>query len=245
MPKDESPESGASGARERLILALDVPDQASADAYLELLGAEVGVFKVGLELFSAVGPAAVERVHGAHAACFLDLKLHDIPKTMASATAVAVRLGVRYLTLHAAAGPAALGACAEAARGSRTQLLAVTVLTSLGATDLNAIGLAGPPRDAVLRMARLAREAGIDGLVCSAEECAALRRELGPEPLLVVPGIRPEGSGRGDQQRVATPRRAIADGASSLVVGRPIREAADPVAAARSIVAEIAAAGAR
>jgi len=230
-------------ARSRLVLPLDVPDLASAAGLIEQLSAEAGVFKVGLELFTAAGPSAVERVHQAGSACFLDLKLHDIPKTMASAARAAAVLGVRYLTVHAAAGPHALRASAEAVRGSETQLLAVTVLTSLDAAELAAIGLSGTPTEAVTRLARLATDAGIDGLVCSAQECAALRQELGPKPLLVVPGIRPAGAALDDQRRTATPTQALADGADLLVVGRPIRDANDPTAAARAIVREIERAG--
>ncbi len=226
---------------ERLALALDVPDLASAMPWIERMGAEVGVLKVGLELFTAEGPAAVRAVQAAGARCFLDLKLHDIPATIARSVAAARRLGVDYLTVHASNGRAGLEAAAEAA-GDDLTLLAVTVLTSFSGEDLDAIGLEGPPARAVTRLARLAVDAGIKGLVCSPEECAALRTELGPAPVLVVPGIRPEGTSRDDQRRAATPARAIADGADLLVVGRPIRSASDPVAAARGIVAEIASA---
>ena len=227
-------------ARARLVLPLDVPSLEEAGGWLERLAGEVGVFKVGLELFTAAGPRAVEAVHEAGAACFLDLKLHDIPATMAKATRAAVQLGVRYLTVHAAAGPAALRAGAEETHGTATQLLAVTVLTSLDALELDAVGLAGPPEAAVERLGRLATEAGIDGLVCSPLECAPLRAALGDAPTLVVPGVRPAGSEKGDQRRTASPGEAIARGASLLVVGRPIRHAPDPAAAARAIVREIA-----
>jgi orotidine-5'-phosphate decarboxylase len=226
--------------RDRLIVALDVADLESARALIERLRGEVSVLKVGLELFTAVGPEAVRLVREAGAECFLDLKLHDIPATVASAVRAAAALDVRYLTVHAANGPACLRAAAEAAKGTRTTLLAVTVLTSLDEAELSAIGLSGPPAETARRLARLAREAGIDGLVCSPHECEALRAELGPKALLVVPGVRPGGSDRGDQRRTATPAEAIAWGADLLVVGRPIRDAADPVAAARAITAEIA-----
>jgi orotidine-5'-phosphate decarboxylase len=227
--------------KERLILALDVPDLATASPWIERLGPEVGILKVGLELFTAEGPEAVRAVHAAGARCFLDLKLHDIPATVARSVAAARRLGVDYLTVHASNGGATLEAAVEAA-GDDLTLLAVTVLTSLSAADLDGVGLEGPPARAVSRLARLAVDAGVPGLVCSPEECAALRAELGPQPLLVVPGIRPEGTSRDDQQRASTPGRAITDGASLLVVGRPIRNASDPVAAARRIVSEIASA---
>jgi orotidine-5'-phosphate decarboxylase len=230
--------------RDRLVFPLDVPDLETARVWIDRLAGEVGVLKVGLELFTAVGPDAVRAVHASGAKCFLDLKLHDISATMASAVRAAARLGVEYLTVHAAAAPAALAAVRDAADGSKTRLLAVTVLTSLDADELAAIGLAGPPAAAVERLARLAVRQGIDGLVCSPEECAALRRSLADDVLLVVPGIRPAGSERGDQARVATPGRARREGADLLVVGRPIRHADDPVAAARAIVAEIAEASA-
>ncbi len=226
--------------RERLVFPLDVPDLETAQRWIDRLAGEVGVLKVGLELFTAAGPDAIRAVHAAGAKCFLDLKLHDISATMAAAVRAAARLGVEYLTVHAVAAPAALDAVREAASGSPTRLLAVTVLTSLDAPQLDAIGLAGPPAAAVERLARLATAHGLDGLVCSPEECAVLRRALGDDVMLVVPGIRPEGSARGDQARVATPAQARRDGADLLVVGRPIRNADDPVAAARAVVAEIA-----
>lgn len=231
-------------ARDRLVFPLDVPDLETARVWIDRLAGEVGVLKVGLELFTAAGPDAVRAVHASGAKCFLDLKLHDISATMASAVRAAAKLGVEYLTVHAVAAPAALTAVRDAADGSKTRLLAVTVLTSLDAEELEAIGLAGPPATAVERLARLAVRHGIDGLVCSPEECAALRRTLADDVLLVVPGIRPAGSARGDQARVATPGRARREGADLLVVGRPIRHADDPVAAARAIVAEIAEANA-
>ncbi|MCB9601942.1 MAG: orotidine-5'-phosphate decarboxylase [Sandaracinus sp.] len=226
--------------KDRLVFPLDVPDLETAKTWITRLAGEVGVLKVGLELFTAAGPDAVRAVHDAGAKCFLDLKLHDISATMASAVRAASRLGVEYLTVHAVAAPAALDAVREAAAGTSTRLLAVTVLTSLDASQLDAIGLQGPPAAAVERLARLATSHGLDGLVCSPEECATLRHTLGDDVLLVVPGIRPEGSARGDQARVATPANARRDGADLLVVGRPIRNAEDPVAAARAIVAEIA-----
>ncbi len=222
--------------RERLALPLDVPSLADASAWVERLAGEVGLFKVGLQLFVAEGPASVRLVHEAGAACFLDLKLHDIPATMAHAATSAARLGVRYLTVHAAAGPAALAAVAEALRGSETEALAVTVLTSMDEASLDALGLAGPAPAVVERLGRLAWAAGIRGFVCSPLEVATLRDALGPAATLVVPGVRPAGSDVGDQRRVATPEAAVAAGADVLVVGRPIRRATDPQAAARAIV---------
>jgi orotidine-5'-phosphate decarboxylase len=229
--------------RERIVFPLDVADLEEAKAWIDRLRDEVGVFKVGLELFTAFGPAAVELVHAHGAACFLDLKLHDIPATMAGATRAAVRRGVRYLTVHASAGRAALRAVAEVARGSSTTVLAVTVLTSLDEDDCEAVGFRGGPAESASRLAVLARDAGVGGVVCSPHEVRWIRDLLGPSGVVVVPGIRPAGSEHGDQRRVATPEVAIAAGADLLVVGRPIRNASDPRAAAAAIAAEIQASG--
>ena len=226
--------------RERLIFALDVPQLSAARALVEQLHSEVGVFKVGLELYTACGPDALQLVHGSGRGSFLDLKLHDIPATVARAVAAAAELGASYLTLHASAGPEALREAARAAEGSALTLLAVTVLTSSDEQVLSAIGLAGPVSSAVSRLARLAADSGVQGLVCSPQECAQLRRELGPDLLLVTPGVRPAGGAAQDQKRVATPGSALAAGADMLVVGRPIRDAAEPKLAARGIVNEIA-----
>ena len=229
-------------ARERLIHPLDVASLEEARAQVALLAGEVGVFKVGLELFTAAGPAAVQLVHDAGARCFLDLKLHDIGETVARSVAAAMSLRVAFLTVHAATGGRALARAAAAAAGSETTLLAVTVLTSLDDADLAEIGVAGPTGAAVERLARVAVEAGVPGLVCSTQECAALRAAFGPAgtgPVLVVPGVRPAGAATNDQRRVATPAEAIRAGADHLVVGRPIRDAADPRAAARAVVAAI------
>ncbi len=228
--------------RDRLVLPLDVPTLVEARSWVERLAGEVGVFKVGLQLFTAAGPDAVRLVHDAGARCFLDLKLHDIPATVGHAVKAACDLGVAYLTLHAANGPAGLRAAAEAAEGQDTTLLAVTVLTSLDQGELDAIGLEGSPAEAAQRLGRLSADSGVGGLVCSPHECAPLREALGSEIVLMVPGVRPAGAAAGDQRRIATPGEAIASGADLLVVGRPIRNAPDPVAAARAIVAEIAAA---
>ncbi len=227
--------------RDRLIFPLDVTSLAEARGWIERLASEVGVFKVGLELFLAAGPDAIALVHDAGARCFLDLKLHDIPQTMARAAERAVARDVAFLTVHASAGPRALRDVHAVAHASRTRLLAVTVLTSFDATELAAIGL-GAPAIAAERLALVAIEAGITGLVCSPEEVTRLDPLVGGEGLLVVPGIRPAGAERGDQRRIATPARAIEGGADFLVVGRPIRNASDPVLAARAIAQEITAA---
>lgn len=229
--------------REQLAFALDVATLEQAKSLIALLAPEVGVFKVGLELFTAAGPAAVHAVHEAGRACFLDLKLHDIGATVARAVGSATNLGVKYLTLHAVVGPDGLRQAVEIAAGSRTQLLAITVLTSLDDADLATIGLAGPADDAVVRLATLASSAGVNGFVCSAREVARLRALLGPSACLVTPGIREPGADKGDQQRTEGPAQAIAAGSNLIVVGRPIRDAADPLAAARRF--RLAVAGAR
>lgn len=229
----------STGAKERIVFPLDVGSLDEARLWIGALSGEVGVFKVGLEVFTAVGPEAVTVVRRAGAKCFLDLKLHDIPETMARATRAAVALGVDYLTVHAASGHAALTGVREAARGSSLRLLAVTVLTSLDDAAVRSLGLGESAQTAVLKLAGLARGAGIDGFVCSPKECADLRASAGAGALLVVPGVRPTDAARGDQARTATPRQAIVDGADLLVVGRPIRDASDPKAAARAIAQEI------
>jgi len=219
----------------RICAALDVPDPAAAAKLAGRLAGHVGLFKVGLELFVAHGRAAVDAVRGPGLPIFLDLKLHDIPQTVESAARGVAALGVDYVTVHASGGAEMIRAARRAL--PRTKLLAVTVLTSLGPADLDAVGL---PRDAVPRLAKLAMGAGADGLVCSPQEVAELRASLGAAPLLVVPGIRPAGADAGDQRRTGTPAEAIRAGASILVIGRPLRDAPDPAAAAEAINREIA-----
>lgn len=227
-------------ARSRIALALDVPDLDAAKRLIEQTQEHVGVFKVGLELYTAVGRPAVDTVHDAGAQCFLDLKLHDIPATMARAVARASEMGVAQLTVHAAAGTDALSEAADEA--GQTRLLAVTVLTSLDAQALRAIGLEGDPASSADRLAKLAWNAGIRGFVASALECAALRAALGQEAFLVTPGIRPSGAATGDQKRVMTPGDAIRAGSDLLVLGRPIRDAEDPRIAARDIALQVSSA---
>lgn len=210
----------------RLIAALDTADAGQARRWAEALAPHCGLFKLGLEFFVANGP---DGVRGFPAPVFLDLKLHDIPNTVAGAVRSALTLGVRMLTLHAAGGAAMIAAArnaAEQAGSERPLLLAVTVLTSLDAASLAATGVADAPTGQVLRLARLALSAGADGLVCSPQEVAVLRDALGSTPTLVVPGIRPRGTASGDQARTLTPREAIAAGADWIVVGRPITAAA-------------------
>lgn len=227
--------------RDRLAFALDYPTLAEAEAGAARVTEVVGVLKVGLELFVAEGPAAVRLGAKLGNKVFLDLKLHDIPETVERAVATAGQLGATYLTVHAAGGPRMLEAAAKRAEkeAAGLKLLAVTVLTSLDAGDLQATGVSATPAEHVLQLGRLARAAGIHGLVCSTAEVAALRRALGPDAILCTPGIRPVGAAAGDQKRVGTPASALRDGSSLLVVGRPIRDAADPVAAARAILKEM------
>ncbi len=222
----------------RLIAALDTASLAQAEAWAAALAPAVGVLKVGMELFNAIGPEAVRRI-AAHAPVFLDLKLHDIPNTVAGAMRSLLPLQPAMLTLHAAGGAAMLSAAREAAEQApnRPLLLAVTVLTSIDTATLNSIGVPDMPATQVVRLARLAMAAGADGLVCSPQEVAPIRDALGAGPLLVVPGVRPAGSALGDQARVATPEEAVGAGADWIVLGRPLTQAADPVAAARAIAA--------
>jgi orotidine-5'-phosphate decarboxylase len=229
-------------ARQRLIVALDVPAQAEALVLADSLGQSCRWFKVGLELFVAAGPSVVEALAGRGYSVFLDLKLHDIPNTVASAVRSTGSLGARMLTVHAAGGPVMLHAAQEAAAALPVapQLLAVTVLTSMNQAQLAAIGVERTPGEQVSLLARMGIGAGIRGFVCSPQEVATLRGLTGPQGVLVIPGIRPAGAAQGDQQRIATPAMALRDGASYLVVGRPITQAADPVAAAEAIVAEMA-----
>lgn len=234
--------TAAPSARDRLIVALDVPSQAEALAAAEVLAGHVGMLKIGLELFVAEGPAVVARIRQAHPELqvFLDLKLHDIPNTMRGAIRSARSLGARFLTVHAGSGVEHLRACVEEA-GDELGILAVTVLTSQDARACAEAGHTRSPAELVVMRAQCAREAGCAGVVCSGQE---LRGVVTAAPSLfrVVPGIRPAGADAGDQKRVMTPALAIADGATHLVVGRPILQAADPAAAADAIVAEIASA---
>ena len=224
-----------------LIAALDTTDPVQAADWAAAVAPHCGMVKLGLEFFLANGVAGMRVASGAPV--FLDLKLHDIPNTVAGAVRAVLPLRPRMLTLHAAGGAAMLAAArtaAETAGAERPILLAVTVLTSLDPAALAETGVAGGPRQQVLRLARLAMAAGADGLVCSPMEISALRDALGEVPILVVPGIRPAGAVADDQARTMTPRAAAAAGADWLVVGRPITRAADPAAAAAAMAAEIA-----
>ena len=217
-----------------IFCAIDRPDPEGAAALAHALKGAVGGIKLGLELFTARGPAGVRAVA---VACglpiFLDLKLHDIPNTVAGALRSLEELGVEYVTVHAAGGAAMLRAAAALPR--RPKLLAVTVLTSLDAADLRAIGVPAVPLDQALRLGQLARDCGIEGVVCSPLEIAAMRAGVGPEAVIAAPGIRASGSAPDDQKRTTSPAEALTAGADILVVGRPITAAADPARAARTL----------
>ena len=226
--------------KDRLAVALDFPSAAEAFDLVDRLDGACQWLKVGMELYYAAGNGLVEALRGRGYSVFLDLKLHDIPNTVTGAVRSVTSAGASLLTVHAGGGAAMMRAAAAAANvPGGPRLLAVTVLTSMDAAELAEVGVAASPGNQVLLLARLAKAAGIDGMVCSAGEVEALRKVMGPETMLVVPGIRPVGSDVGDQRRVATPEAAIARGASMLVVGRPITKAIDPGAAARAILEEI------
>lgn len=233
-----------------IIVALDTPQPEQAEALAQQLAGHVGCVKLGLEFFVANGPAGVRRIVEtgvpANTGVFLDLKFYDIPNTVAGAVREATRLGCRMLTLHASGGPvmlqAAREAAAETAEKAGTQpplLLGVTMLTSMDAAQIAAAGYTGSAEENVLRLAALARESGVDGLVCSPQEVQAVRQAVGKDMVLVTPGIRPEGSARDDQSRIMTPSQALAAGADYLVIGRPITQAENPGAAAEAIQRDI------
>jgi orotidine-5'-phosphate decarboxylase len=220
-----------------VFVALDTTDLEHAKALAARLKPHIGGLKLGLEFFSAHGPSCVRAFRDLGLPIFLDLKFHDIPNTVAGAVRVAAGLGVDIINVHAAGGAAMMKAARDAAYGVNpdTKVIAVTVLTSLSDADLDSVGQRGPAQDQVLRLATLARDCGLAGVVCSAQEIALLRRSLGPDFLLVVPGIRPKGADLADQQRVMGPKEALDLGASILVIGRPITAAQDPALAARDI----------
>jgi orotidine-5'-phosphate decarboxylase len=221
-----------------IAVALDAPDVETAARWAQAVTPYVSVVKVGLELFCRSGPSVVETVRGGTGVgLFLDLKLHDIPNTVAGAARSVARLKPKYLTVHASGGADMVRAAVEAA--PEVTIAAVTVLTSLGDASLEQIGLAGPASDAVRRLAALAVGAGAGALVCSPQEVAAVRAEVGPGVVLITPGVRPAGSDAQDQARIATPEEALKNGADLLVIGRPITGAADPGAAAATIAASL------
>lgn len=227
--------------KDRLAFALDYPNLEEARQGAERVMDSVGVLKVGLELFIKEGAAAVRMAQSLRCAVFLDLKLHDIEKTVERAVGTASALGAKYLTIHTSGGPKMMEAAARRAEkeGAGLCVLGVTVLTSLDRDDLRAIGLDVNPADQAERLARLANACGLGGLVCSSAEVERLRASVGPAMTLVTPGIRPAGTDHGDQKRVGTPGDAIRSGADILVVGRPIRDSENPTAAAESLLSAI------
>jgi orotidine-5'-phosphate decarboxylase len=230
--------SPALTARDRLIVALDFPTQAKALALVSVLSGSVSIYKIGLQLYTAAGPAIIQAVAATGARIFLDLKLHDIPNTVAKAVAAAGELGVQMLTVHLSGGGAMLKAAVEA-KAPHLALLGVTVLTSATQETLGEIGVASTIEDHVLRLAELGKESGVDGLITSPHEVRALRERLGAEITLVTPGVRPSWAAADDQKRFTTPRQAIESGADYLVIGRPITAAPDPRAAVERVVAEM------
>ncbi len=233
--------------RNPILVAIDTPDPGRARDLARRVGEAAGGIKLGLEFFNANGPEGVREVAAGHDTLFLDLKFHDIPNTVAGAVRAAVRLRPAILNVHAAGGPAMMRAARQAADEEAAELgvprplvIAVTVLTSLDDPDLGSVGQKGPVADQVVRLAGLARECGLDGVVCSPREIVPVRAACGPGFTLVVPGIRPAGAAMGDQKRTMTPAEALAAGADWLVIGRPITGAGDPAAAARQITAELA-----
>ena len=231
---------------DRIIFALDVGDMDSAKDWVRKLKGRVGWFKVGLELFTAVGPDIVRLVKDNDIKCFLDLKFHDIPNTVAGAVRSAVKTGADMMTIHLSGGRAMITAAREAAREASNRLgtvkpkiVGVSVLTSLGSDDLKEIGVGNNPTDQVAHLARLASSCNIDGMVCSAEDLPHVRKKVPESLMLITPGIRPGGSQKGDQKRIATPSFALKSGADLLVIGRPISEASDPIMAVQQIVEEM------
>ncbi len=241
IPGSDRPSQIFQDPRERLIVALDVSSAAAAQKIVTAVGDSALTYKVGMQLYTAEGPHVVRDLVASGRRVFLDLKYHDIPNTVASAVTEAARLGVSMLTVHASGSEKMLRAAADGARAVNPSLivLGVTVLTSMAEDDLEKIGIHEPLVDEVLRLAALALKSGCTGIVTSAREASAARRELGREFAIVTPGVRPAGSGYADQVRVVTPAEAIAAGASHIVVGRPITGAEDPAAAAREILREI------
>ena len=226
--------------RERLIVALDVSTAAAAQKIVAAVGDSASTYKVGMQLYTAVGPQIVRDLVASGRRVFLDLKYHDIPNTVGAAVAEAEKLGVSMLTIHAAGSTKMIRAAVDAAKvRSDLIVLAVTVLTSMDGHDLEAIGVRDALEDSVVRLANLALANGCQGIVTAAREASTVRARLGDQFAIVTPGVRPTGSSVGDQVRVVTPAEAIADGASHIVVGRPITEASNPAAEARMILAQI------
>ena len=235
---------GRMKAEDRIIIALDVDSPDEGLGLVRRLRGRVGLFKVGSQLFTAAGPPVVAGILQMGERVFLDLKFHDIPNTAAKAARAARAMGVSMITVHAGGGSAMLKAVMETLQSPPTEpkrplVLAVTVLTSLTSSDLERLGISGSPADQVLRLAGLAIESGVDGLVASPAEVARLRRNFGPDPLLVTPGIRPAGAALDDQARAATPREAVRAGSDLLVIGRPVTAAPDPLLSLNRIIETI------
>ena len=224
-----------------VFVALDTPSLDRARTLAQTLKPFVGGVKLGLEFYGANGPDGVRAIASAGAPVFLDLKLHDIPNTVAGAMKALAPIGAAILNVHASGGAAMMRAAAEAAGTGehRAKIIAVTVLTSLDDRELPEIGVSGTALEQAVRLAVLAKESGLDGVVCSPHEIAAVRAACGPEFLIVTPGVRPAGGALGDQKRVMTPKQAVDAGADILVIGRPITGAPDPVKAARQIAADL------
>jgi orotidine-5'-phosphate decarboxylase len=232
--------AGAIDPRQRLIIALDVSTASDAQKIVAAVGDSALTYKVGMQLYTAEGPQVVRDLVASGRRVFLDLKYHDIPNTVGAAVREAAQLGVSMLTVHATGGGKMLRTAVQAARsGPGLLVLAVTVLTSMDESDLETIGISATVADTVSRLAAIALASGCQGVVASAREASRLRTELGDEFAIVTPGVRPAGSGHADQVRVVTPAEAIAAGASHIVVGRPITEAADPAAEARAILGQM------
>lgn len=232
--------------KERLIVALDVDTTSEVYQLVQLLGPHVGMFKVGLQLFTSLGPKIIERIHQAGAKVFVDLKLHDIPNTVAQASRILTSYGVEMLNVHASGGLYMMEKAREAveeealAKGlKKPKLIAVTVLTSMGERELQEVGLAGSLQEAVVRLAQLTKLAGLDGVVASPQETKLIRQACGDSFLTVTPGVRPLNFQAGDQKRITTPGEAIRAGSSYLVIGRPITGAADPLRAVQQILEEM------
>ena len=239
IPND-SPNYRRVDPRQRLIVALDVSSATAARKIVAAVGDSALTYKVGMQLYTAEGPQVVRDLVASGRRVFLDLKYHDIPNTVGAAVAEAAKLGASMLTVHASGSDKMLQAAVKAAKASaELMVLAVTVLTSMSGDDLEVIGMEGGLEKSVVRLARVALDCGCQGIVTSAREAAAVRTNLGQDFAIVTPGVRPAGTKVGDQVRVVTPAQAIAAGATHIVVGRPITEAADPAAQARAILAEI------
>jgi orotidine-5'-phosphate decarboxylase len=240
--RNASPFKRGTDPRERLIVALDVSSAAAAQKIVAAVGDSASTYKVGMQLYTAEGPQMVRDLVASGRRVFLDLKYHDIPNTVGSAISEAAKLGISMLTVHASGSDKMLRAAVDAAKARpELMVLAVTVLTSMGASDLETIGLPGSVENNVVHLAHLALKNGCQGVVASAREAAAVRANLGNDFAIVTPGVRPAGAQVADQVRVVTPAEAIAAGATHIVVGRPITEASDPAAEAKSILSQISA----